>query len=340
MTNSDGCLWVFITIVATVIGFGIIKIVSGLPDLLATLLAIVLAILITIKLLGRPSGRMLFRQSLFILVFFLGIKIIGGIFTHIIKTVVIENKNFSDEEFVTDAILIEDNDTIPIYTSTQSWKDNFGNSFYGSLSVRQSDYNILQYSTKNYRPSSNQNFWGELYSYLEKKNAPSLDLVMATFTKIHVEKQLNTMEFAEMVVSCIQDIPYSFVFQEACLPAESYEDSIKDILEDCPDCCVGNVLYGIQNPVSFIKNLKGDCDTRTVLIYAILKHFNYDVAILNSTFYRHSILGLNIPGSGKVKFYRGKKYILWETTAKYYSAGVLPNNYNDLKHWNVILTSK
>jgi hypothetical protein len=340
MTNSDGCLWVFITIVATVIGFGIIKIASGLEDIPAILVAIILAILVTIKLLGRPSGRMLFRQSLIILVFFFGIKFIGVIFLNIIKAVSIENADFSKEETTTEGILIEDNDTVPIYSSMRTWKDNLGNGFYGSLAVRQRDYFKLQHSTRNYKPSSNQNFWGGLYAYMEKTDAPSLDLVMATFTRINEEKQLNQMEFAEMVVSCIQDIPYSFVFQETCLPAESYEDSIKDILEDCPECCIGDVLYGIQNPISFIKNLKGDCDTRTVLIYSILKHFKYDVAILNSNFYRHSILGLNIPGSGEIKLHKGKKYLLWETTAKYYSAGVLPINFNDIRHWNITLTSK
>ena len=340
MTNSDGCLWVFITIVATVIGFGIIKIASGLQDIPALIAAITLAIFSAIKLIGKPSIRMLVRQSLFIFVFFFGIKFIGGIFLNMFKTVTTERTGFSEEETVTNAILIEENDTIPIYTNMRTWRDNFGNSFNGSLSVRQRDYLDLKHATRNYQPISKQNFWGGLYAYIDKTDAPKLDLVMATFSKINKAKRLNQMEFAEMVVSCIQDIPYSFVFQEACLPAKNYEDSIKDVLEDCPECCIGNILYGVQNPISFIKNLKGDCDTRTVLIYSILKHFGYDVAIVNSDFYRHSILGLNIPGNGKTKRYRGKKYILWETTAKYYSAGVLPSNFNDTKQWNVVLTSK
>jgi hypothetical protein len=337
MTDSSGCLWTFMIIVATVIGFGIIKVVSGLHNIPAILLAIILAIFISTKLLGRPHGRMLIRQILFILVFFFGMKLIGVIFLNIVST---ENASFSEEEIVKDDYLIKDNDTIPIYTSMRSWEDNLGNSFYGPLSVRQSDYLKLQHSTKNYETYSSQNFWGELYSYIEKKDAPSLDLVMATFTRINAKKKLNQMDFAEMVVTCIQDIPYSFVLQGACLPAQNYEDSTKDLLEDCPECCIGNIPYGIQNPVSFIKNLKGDCDTRTVLIYSILKHFEFDVAILNSNFYRHSILGINIPGSGKTKLHKGKKYLLWETTAKYYSAGVLPSNFNDIRHWNVVLTSK
>ena len=148
------------------------------------------------------------------------------------------------------------------------------------------------------------------------------------------------MEFAEMLISCIQDIPYSFVFQDECRPPEQYEESIRELLEECPECCIGNKAFGLQTPVGFIQNLKGDCDTRTVLIYSLLKYFGYDVAILNSDFYRHSIIGLNIPAKGTYKTFGGKKYMVWETTAKYFTIGQLPTNFSDITHWNVVLTSK
>ena len=61
---------------------------------------------------------------------------------------------------------------------------------------------------------------------------------------------------------------------------------------------------------------------------------------LNSDFYRHSIIGINLPTSGIHKLHYGKRYVVWETTAKYYQAGKLPGNFNDITHWNVILTSK
>jgi hypothetical protein len=163
---------------------------------------------------------------------------------------------------------------------------------------------------------------------------------METFIKINKEKKLNQMEFAEMVVSCIQDIPYSFVLQGNCPNKENYDDSNRAILENCPECCIGNIKYGIQNPVSFIKNLKGDCDTRTVIVYSILKYFKYDVAIVNSDFYRHSIIGINLPASGSFKTYNGKKYALWETTAKYFKAGDLPVSFNNVNYWEIVLTSK
>ena len=340
MTNSDGCLWIFFTIVCTVIGFGVIKIITDLSDWIVILMAITISILLTIKILGKPSIKMMFRQGLFMLVFFFGLKFIGSLLLGGLKNIDLEGPTFSSEEIVTNAVLIEEGDTIPVYTSMRSWRDNFGNRYSGPLTVRERDFLDLKDHITNYRPPSSGNFWGNLYQYIEVKDTPSLDLVMETFSKINSEKSLNQMEFAEMVVTCIQDIPYSFVFQDACLPAHNYEKSIKQVLNNCPDCCIGNMLYGIQNPVSFIKNLKGDCDTRTVLIYSILKYFNYDVAILNSDFYRHSILGLNLPKGGLNKVYKGKKYVLWETTAKYYSAGDLPPTFNDVQHWNVVLTSK
>ena len=340
MTSSDGCLWVFIAIVFSIIGFGVIKTVTVLSDTVTILLAVVISLLFTLKILGRPSGKMIFRLGIFLILLFFGVKIVGGLFINIIKTLEVEKPSFSTEEVVTDEILIEANDTVPVFTSNRHWRDNFGNSFSGPLTVRQRDFSRLQNHINTYRPASNKYFWGGLYDYIERKDTPSLDLVMNTFSKINEEKRLNQMEFAEMVITCIQDIPYSFVFQEGCLAAENYEDSIRRILEDCPECCIGNVKYGIQNPVSFIKNLKGDCDTRTVLIYAILKYFNYDVAILNSDFYKHSILGLNIPASGLNKVYKGKKYLLWETTAKYFKVGDLPSTFNNVTHWNVVLTSK
>lgn len=340
MTNSDGCLWTFITIVITVIGFGVIKSIIDLPDTFLLIFVIIFSLILTSLFLGKPPLRMLFRHGIVLFIVFFGIKLLGGYLLNLITNFEIDRPEFSSEETVTHDIILEANDTIAVFTSNRNWTDNYGNRFNGPLTVRQADYFSLKDQLKNYIPPPSGNFWGNLYQHLDTTDGPALDLVMKTFSDINSAKQLNKMEFAEMVVSCIQDIPYSFVFQEECLPADYYESSIRDILEKCPDCCVGNVLFGIQNPVSFIQSLKGDCDTRTALIYSILNHFNYDVAILNSDFYKHSIIGINLPSTGKSKLFRGKKYVVWETTAKYYQAGVLPSNFNNLTHWNIVLTSK
>jgi len=338
--NSNGCLWIFIFGLISFFSWVFISLFIDINPIITAVGAMLLAAFLTSKWVGKPTIKSLIINIVIIALLITGLRFISTVFLDSVK-IATEETNFKKEEGVALTSIIENNDTVPVYESHRIWRDNYGNNYRGDLIVRDSDFKRLKGNLDSwaYRSSSGH-FWGSLYDHLEQTDTPSLDLVIDTFREIHNQKQLNQMEFAEMVVTCIQDIPYSFIFQEACLPAHNYEPSIQKILEDCPSCCMGNVTYGIQNPVSFLQNLKGDCDTRTVIIYAILKHFNYDVAILNSEFYRHSIIGINLPVSGIHKLHYGKKYVVWETTAKYYEAGKLPANFKDITHWNVILTSK
>ncbi|MDC7995266.1 hypothetical protein [Altibacter sp. HG106] len=338
--TSSGCMWPLLVCIFTLLLFTAFRGFIQLSWMLALPLALVLSVLLTRLLLGAPSTRRLFANAVIILMVFAGVywgfqQILG-----ILRTLhVTQNETFNAEEAVAPSQLVIDNDTIVVYESHRYWTDNYGNNYNGYLRVREADYLALRNHIANYRIPPG-NFWGNLYDYIDRTDSPKLDLLLQTFQEVGNTYRLNPREFAEMVVSCVQDIPYSFVFEEACLPPQRYESSIRKILLECPECCIGNIPYGIQNPVSFIQNLKGDCDTRTVLIYSILKHFNYDVAILNSDFYRHSIIGLNLPGSGKHKVHNGKRYYVWETTAPYFELGSLPYNFNDITHWDVILTSK
>lgn len=334
--NNSGCLWVFVVFVFTIISFAVVRFFIGLPDVVSIIIAAAGSIAASNYLLGKPTWKSLLANFIIIAVIISGLHFISDFLLQFTNP----SPNFTEEETVASSYIIEDNDTIPVFTSLRSWKDNYGTAYKGNLTVRQKDYQELQQYMRTYSPTNNENYWGQVYAKMDQMDAPKLDLVINLFQEIHHKKNLNQMQFAEMVVTCIQDIPYAFVFEEACLAPKYYEDSIKNILEDCPDCCIGGIKFGVQNPVSFIKNLKGDCDTRTVLIYSILKHFDFDVAIVNSDFYRHSILGLNIPATGLYKPYRGKKYTLWETTGKYFKLGYLPPNTNDVTHWNIILTSK
>lgn len=337
--NSNGCLWVFVVFVFTIVAFGVSKFFLGLPDVITLLISLVLSVVLSNYLLGKPTVKSLLVNFVLITVIIGGLRFLG---TFLNEFLVIEpGPTFSEKEIVATDSIIENNDTIPVFTANRKWKDHYGNPYTGKLTVRQKDYSRLKNHISSYTPNNRKNYWGELYKTMATKDGPSLDLIFTMFQEIHASKQLNQMEFAEMVVSCIQDIPYSFVFQDACLAPERYEDSsIKNILEDCPECCIGNIPFGIQNPVSFIANLKGDCDTRTVLIYTILSQFDYDVAIANSDFYRHSIVGLNIPATGKQKKHKGKTYTLWETTSKYFKIGTLSPSQDDTTHWNIVLTSK
>lgn len=333
--NSEGCLWLFSAIIKSVIIFSLLISFLELPNSVALIIAIILSIAITTMWVGIPKIKAIVR-----ILFALVIVLFGTRFITTLLKSNITNKTFSSTEGVQQKMIFKNNDSILVYESQRVWKDYYGDEYMAKVQVRDKDFKRLYNHIKNYTPNSPSNFWGGLYAYLDKKDSPALDLLIQEFTQINTDKGLNQIEFANMVVSFVQDIPYALVFEGDCLPPHRYENTIREILEDCPECCIGNVMYGIQNSVSFLQNLKGDCDTRTVLIYSILKSFGFDVAILNSDFYLHSIIGINLPGKGTHKIYNGKKYLLWETTAPFFEAGNMAGNFNNVTYWDVVLTSK
>ena len=253
------------------------------------------------------------------------------------------NKNYfspnkSDSNLIATKYIYHNNDSTEVFSHTRKWKDYIGKSYVGEFNIRKQDY----YDSKEFHQNLNlpkSNSWKDLYKKITVADKPKLDLILKEFYYLHKGHQLNQREFAEMVVSFVQDIPYALVFQQECLEANAYKDEIRQTLEECPDCCIGNQKYGIQTPVEFLSNLKGDCDTRTMLIFTILKHFGYDVAILNSDFYLHSVIGIALPATGTYKSHYGKRYYFWETTNKYYKIGEIPKHLSNTAHWYVVLTN-
>ena len=140
-----------------------------------------------------------------------------------------------------------------------------------------------------------------------------------------IENNLGEYEFASMVVSFIQDIPYSYI-----KPAE------------CPDTnkpCSGNVRFGIYSPYEFMHTLSGDCDTRAVLLFTMFDYLGYNPMIVISENYLHAMLALNIQASGDYITYNQKKYYFWETTGKDWDIGILPPSYSNVAYWKVALVN-
>lgn len=337
--KPNGCVWLVCVLVLTGIVFSFLSIFIDLKFFVALLIAFVGSIFLVNLLLGKPELKSLLGIGVLIVVLVFGIRFLS-IFLLGFLEIDQNDATFSEDENVKTEYIISNGDSTAVYLSHRNWQDNYGENFETDLAVRKTDYDSLHFDNNQFQPNSNVNFWGQLYDFMYVSNAPTLDLILENFQKINASKKLDQMQFAEMVISCIQDIPYSYVFQESCEQAKKDENDVRNLLNNCPECCIGNVLFGVQNPVSFMQNLKGDCDTRTVLIYSILKRFNYDVAILNSDYYLHSIIGINLPATGSFKIYNGKKYMAWETTSKYYSIGNLSPSFNDMKYWDVVITSK
>jgi hypothetical protein len=102
---------------------------------------------------------------------------------------------------------------------------------------------------------------------------------------------------------------------------------------------------GVYSPSEFISTLKGDCDTRTLFLYTLMKKFGYDVAILNGP--GHSMLGCNLlpenPSSPYLE-YNSSRYYFWETTIFYNQNGnigprlgdILDSKFN-VYDWKIVL---
>ncbi len=231
------------------------------------------------------------------------------------------------------------NDTI--ISHHRIWKDYNNNIYEGDLDILKTDY-ILSYNNRqntNYRLNNNYS-WTNMYSNLIHFDKEKLNRIYLMFSEIQKKNKLNSREFAEVIVSCIQDIEYSLVLQKECNPYLYQDKFIREYLSECNNCCIGNIKYGVQSPIEFMTNLYGDCDTRTILLYSILSKFGYDVVVLGSMQYQHSILGINLPYQGKYKVHNGKKYYVWETTSIGFTPGIIPPHQANMNLWNIHLTNK
>ena len=213
------------------------------------------------------------------------------------------------------------------------WYDFYNNYYNANLEIsRNAYYKSIRNKENNYASTI-----GALYRVIYNSDKLDLNLVYEELDFIRRDRSLSKRRFAEIIVSMVQNIPYNIIVQESCSLAQIRNDSVNEMILRGYEC-EGNVYAGVYSPLEFVKKMKGDCDSRTLFIYTVLKKFNYDVVILNSDLYAHSIIGLNIPSSGRYKYYKGKRYYTWETTAKGYELGVLPADFSNIDYWYIALT--
>ncbi len=170
-------------------------------------------------------------------------------------------------------------------------------------------------------------FWGALYNKLYQNNREEIKSIADSLIALKNNRNLNRNEFANMVVSFVQDIPYVYILdKERCEDQDMNQGN-----------CVTNTRFGILSPIECLHSLNGDCDTRTVLLYSLFKTFHYSPRIAVSFEYAHSVLLLDVQASGDYITEHGVKYFFWETTATGWEAGILPPNCNDINKWNIVL---
>jgi hypothetical protein len=220
------------------------------------------------------------------------------------------------------------------------WSDYENVSYETEIKIKVNDY-FASNSFRNDLPSPIQslNHYNTIVESISDFDKNKLQYLYNSFDSIRDNNSLNKMKFAEVITSCIQDIPYSLILDNSCRP-ELYNDAfIQNYLKNGGKC-KGFVKFGLLSPVEFMSTLDGDCDTRTLLLFTILNHYGFDVALLSSEIYRHSILGINLPYKGANKIINGKRYVLWETTSESIPPGEISKEISNMRYWTVSLISK
>jgi len=223
----------------------------------------------------------------------------------------------------------------------REWQDYDGNLYQGYYTLRKSEIdNAHSFKSNLQIQPSTRNAYDEVVYNLKENDKNKLNGIYKLFDSIQAKNSLSNIKFAEMIVSFVQDIPYVLILDSDCNP-DLYDDTFtKNYLKQNPGKCDGPQRFGINTPVEFLYSLKGDCDTRTLLLYTILSHYNYDVALMSSEFYRHSILGINLSLNGLKYNYQNQQYVLWETTTSNMRPGVIPNTISNTNNWRISLKSK
>lgn len=175
-------------------------------------------------------------------------------------------------------------------------------------------------------PKYNQH-WGYIYAKLIEQNRARLTYFSDSLRNELKIESLSRQEQVAAIVSLIQDIPYVLIKESACTNEEQQSGK-----------CLGGQKFGILTGPEFLHSLKGDCDTRSILLYALLEEFGFDTLIMISKQYRHAMIAVNIPATGDCYVYEQKKYYFWETTGKGWQPGMLPPGMQNINYWKIALS--
>ncbi|MBK7888515.1 MAG: hypothetical protein IPJ86_14920 [Bacteroidetes bacterium] len=234
-----------------------------------------------------------------------------------------------DEENITDSII----------SHHRVWEDYNNNIYSGDIEVRVSHLKSASIFRNNLSfPVQEPSQYNYLVSRITEFDKGKLSRIYNMFDSLKMSNAMTELEFAQVITCCIQDIPYTLILDNACDSRKYNDDFIRNYLTEGGKC-EGYIKFGLLSPIEFMGSLNGDCDTRTLLLFTILNHYNFDVAMLGSELYRHSVIAINLPFTGLSKTINGKQYVIWETTEKGIRPGVLPREISDMRFWNVNLIS-
>lgn len=187
----------------------------------------------------------------------------------------------------------------------------------------------------------------QLYSDFVNISEPVIDSMTNAF-KLDIEKNKfrEDIQVLNYVVSAIQFPEYTKITHKEECPCN---DMGRDWVNDCTPrkdgrgCCNNVVPFAVYTPTEFIYYKTGDCDTKSLIAYAILKKMGFDAAIIvgDTQGGPHAMLAIaNVRPVVFSKYVKqnSKIYFPWEVTSRR-NDFVLGNigMWNNWENWSVSL---
>ena len=351
--RNAGCGTIFSTLFWLVpLGWLIFSLPTLIPILIggAVVIGVLLLISWLVKMLSGNRGRGISRLA-YLLIFAV---LISAFFNH--RPVAISPQPIpaydSFKTTTAPAPIINDSGTKTnapdrLITHFIRWKDYDDSSFAINLEVLESD---VQQSARmhegmqiHFEQEQDINL---VYQNLLQNDTAKLRRMYAAFDTLRTIRHLDETHFAQGIVTCIQSVQYYLVLEGACNAANYTDDAfITSYLAACrTECCVGHSRYGVRAPAEMLGDLKGDCDSRALILYAILQHYHYDIALLTSFAYKHALLAVHFkeewkPGGINLNIHN-QPYYLWETTSKGFRPGDIPSEISNTANWEISLLNE
>jgi hypothetical protein len=220
------------------------------------------------------------------------------------------------------------------------WKDFSNLDYHNQYSTQThlAEQSLQQHSKwANANVTDEMLFWHDLYYDLYSNDKQKLDSLILYFQNEWLSKNLTLTQAAEMVVTFVQEIPYVLIHDGTCSEAQAMGGFISEYHSEGLPCKAG-VVAGIQSPYEFIHDLEGDCDTRSLLTFALLEGLKIKSSVWVSAEYGHSIIGIAVPtNSMNYKSLNGTRYFATELTAKGFRVGMMAPEHTDMDNWNIVL---
>jgi hypothetical protein len=140
---------------------------------------------------------------------------------------------------------------------------------------------------------------------------------------------------------------YRMIYRESASRLDDFADAFACSLPPCdPTESARRVLAWVQGftyerdvsgldfvpPLASAFERRGDCDSRAMVMALILERMGIDCVLMLSREYSHALLAVHVPGAGRRFPFRGREYLVAETTSRK-ELGVIDSSLDDFSKW-------